>query len=215
MYILITLKRAEKLLGIAVFTRCTETPVSFTYISCKLLLLLFFLTGRIHIRLDCYIVPEPGPQGGATNTKETSQAPQQPSNTVITAAHSQDVVTTQQVMNRIADWYIAIAPRTQEGLSDFLIYMEKVRKVLVVDKASGSLIITVECSSQEILDGLWQDYLTGHLNEMAQQLLVTEDILREFGLLEVKLKITILEAEYLACRKCFLHFQGEFWCLFN
>ena len=170
------------------------------------------------MRFDCDVIPEPGPQGGATNAKEASQAPQvlpqQPSNTVIAAAHPQDV-TTQGVLNRIADWYINITPRTQEGLSGFLSYMEKARNVLVVDKASGSLIITVECSSLEILDGLWQDYLTGHLNEMAQQLLVTEDILREFGLLEVKLKITILEAEYLACRKCFLHFQGEFWCLFN
>ena len=171
------------------------------------------------MRLDCDIVPEPEPQGGATNAKEALQAPQllpqQPSNTVIAAAHPQDVVTTQQVLNRIAVWYIDIVPRTQEAPSNFLSFMEKVKKVLVVDKASGSLIITVECSSLEILDGLWQDYLTGHLNEMAQRLLVTEDILREFGLLEVKLKITILEAEYLACRKCFLHFQGEFWCLFN
>ena len=174
------------------------------------------------MRLDCDIVPQPGPQGGAINTEEAaSQAPQlspqHPSNTVIAAAHPQDVVTAaQQVLNRVAQLHLDIAPPTTlEGLSDFLRYMKEARNVLVVDKASGSLIITLECSSLEILDGLWQDYLTGHLNEMAQQLLVTEDILREFGLLEVKLKITILEVEYLACRKCFLDFQGKFWCLFK
>lgn len=84
------------------------------------------------------------------------------------------------------------------------------RKVLLVNAQMGSLIITVECSSLQILDELWEDYCTGHLNDMAQEFLVTDDILNEFGLLEVKLGISILEEEYKACRQYFLHLLGWF-----
>ena len=192
---------------------------------------LFFPTARIQMRLDCEIVPEPGSQGRAINVVETSPSPQllpqSPIKTAIattqpegqveltermpgTVPNERGGITTQRVLNRIADCYIDTMPRTQEGLSDFLKYMEKVKNVLVVEKQLGSLIITVECSSLQILDGLWEDYCTGHLNEMAQKLLVTEEILREFGLLEVNLTTTILEEDYLACRQYFLHFQGEF-----
>ena len=102
-----------------------------------------------------------------------------------------------------------VDPSKQEELNGFIEYMEKVRKVLIVDTQSGSLIITVECGSLEILDELWNDYCTGPLNKIAQEFLVTEDILGRFGLAEVKLKITILEEEYKACREYFLQYSGE------
>ena len=117
---------------------------------------------------------------------------------------------TQGVMNFITRYYLqVIRPSTEEGLNRFLEYLKEVRKVLVVDTQKGSLIITVECSSLEILEGLWEDYRTGHLNDMAQKYLVTEDILKELGLIEVKLMTTILEDEYRACREYFLQKPGE------
>ena len=144
----------------------------------------------------------------------TSGQPQSPERLVAslaTAVSSQsDVITPQQVLNRIADMYIQIVnPSSREELSEFLIYMKEFKNVLVVDKDLGSLIITVECSSLQILHELWEDYCSGHLNEVAQKLLVTEDILKEFNLLEVKLTTTILEEEFKACREYFLQFQGE------
>ena len=87
--------------------------------------------------------------------------------------------------------------------------MEKVRKVLIVGAKQGGLIITVECNSLEILDGLWEDYCKGHVKEMAQKYLVTEEVLKEFGLTEVKLTTTILKEEYRACREHLFHFLGE------
>ena len=101
-----------------------------------------------------------------------------------------------------------VDPSKPEELNGFLEYMEKVRKVLIVDTQLGSLIITVECSSLQILDQLWDDYCTGYLNEMAQTFLVTEDILKELGLIEVKLTTTILEEEYRACREYFSQHPG-------
>ena len=121
----------------------------------------------------------------------------------------------QEVLNFIgARTFQCVDPSKPEELNAFLEYMEKVRKVLIVDIQSGSLIITVECSSLEILDELWEDYCTGHLNEMAQKYLVTEEILKELGLTEVKLTTTILEDEYRACREHLLQYSGEFKGLF-
>jgi len=114
-------------------------------------------------------------------------------------------ITTQQVLNKIADSYLeTVKPSTREDHKEFVCYLQEVKKTLIVRVGSGSLIITLECSSLEILEGLWKDYCSGHLNEMAQKCLVTEDILRECGLLEVKLTTTILKKDYRACREFFI-----------
>ena len=74
------------------------------------------------------------------------------------------------------------------------------RKAVIVDVATGSLMVTIECSSLDILEGLWKDYSAGRLNEMAQRFLVTEEILDEFALDKVKLTTTIKKEEYRACQ---------------
>ena len=123
-----------------------------------------------------------------------------------------DVVpNTQDVLNMIADRHFKRRDKSNaEKLDDFVEYMERVRKVLIVDAQTGSLIITVECGSLKILDNLWVDYCTGNLNEMAQKYLVTEDILEEFGLFQVKLSTTIQEEEYRAARVYFMQGSGEY-----
>ena len=125
------------------------------------------------------------------------------------------VPSTQQVLNLAAFKYLqTIDPSKPEDMNGFVYYLEKVRNVLIVEAKQGSLIITVECSSLEILDGLWIDYCTGYLDEMAQKYLVTEQILNELGLNAVKLTTTILEEEYISCRNYFLQLSGEFKVLF-
>ena len=86
--------------------------------------------------------------------------------------------------------------------------MEKVRQTIVVDVKTGSLIITVRCTSLRILDDLWRDYCTGHLQEVAQRYLVTEDILQQLGLDSVQLTLTISEEEYKAYRENCLKNEG-------
>ena len=117
----------------------------------------------------------------------------------------------QEVLNRIADKFIQkIDPSDEEGFNGFLQYMEKVRQTIVVDVKTGSLIITVRCTSLRILDDLWEDYCTGHLQEVAQRNLVTEDILQQWGLDSVQLTLTISEEEYKAYRKNFLKNEGRY-----
>ena len=117
----------------------------------------------------------------------------------------------QDVLNLIAENYFqAIHPSNLEEFNGFLQYMQKVRQVIFVDVKRGSLIMTVRCTSLRILDELWKDYCTGHLQEVAQRYLVTEDILQQWGLDSVQLKLTISEEEYKAYRKKFLKNEGRY-----
>ena len=110
----------------------------------------------------------------------------------------------QDILKSIAGKYLrALNPASREEFNCFLQYLEEVRKILIVDVHQRSLIITTECSSLEILDELWKAHCTGTLNRMTQSL-VTEDVLKTFGLTEVKLITTIVEEEYEACREVFL-----------
>ncbi|XP_068717389.1 uncharacterized protein, partial [Montipora capricornis] len=88
-------------------------------------------------------------------------------------------------------------------MNEFVLYLERVHKAVVVGVKSGSLVITVEVSSLQSLEDLWEDYSFGHVNKMAQKFLVTKELLEEFGLLEVKLTTFIAEEEYRACQEYF------------
>ena len=124
---------------------------------------------------------------------------------------AQEVIpSAQEVMNSIAHKYFRVVdPSNPEELNGFVRFLSDVRKVLVLDAESGSLIVTVLCSSLKVLDALWYDYCTGHLNDMAQKYLVTKDVLKEFDLTELKLTTTIQGEEYIAARKFFQQGSGE------
>ena len=128
-----------------------------------------------------------------------------------TVPSAQEVIpSAQEVMNSIAHKYFRVVdPSNPEELNGFVQFLSDVRKVLVLDAQSGSLIVTVLCSSLKVLDALWYDYCTGHLNDMAQKYLVTKDVLKEFDLTELKLTTTIQGEEYIAARKFFLQGSGE------
>ncbi|KAJ7381856.1 death effector domain-containing [Desmophyllum pertusum] len=68
----------------------------------------------------------------------------------------------------------------------------------------GSLLTTVECSSLQSLEGLWEDYCSGHLNEIAQEVLVTTNVLEKLGLTDVKLKTFLSEEEYEKGKQIFM-----------
>ena len=128
-----------------------------------------------------------------------------------TVPSAQEVIpSAQEVMNSIAHKYFRVVdPSNPEELNGFVRFLSDVRKVLVLDAQSGSLIVTVLCSSLKVLDALWYDYCTGHLNDMAQKYLVTKDVLKEFDLTELKLTTTIQGEEFIAARKFFQQGSGE------
>ena len=75
------------------------------------------------------------------------------------------------------------------------------RDVNLITAAEDSIIIVVECPTLESLERLWADYLTGHLDKVAEQYLVPEEIKNELNLETIHLKTTIEEESYLNCKK--------------
>ena len=176
-----------------------------------------FPTARVRLRIDCETIPSPGQQQGPTSEivlasqEHETGVPVQGMTMEPISLHIQKAETgfptAQQVLNLAASKYLTSEP---EDLNGLVYYLEKLRKVLIVDTELGSLIITVECRSLEILDELWSDYCSGFLNKMVQKFLVTDDVLKELGVTEVKFTTTILEEEYRACRGHLLQHSGEF-----
>jgi len=176
---------------------------------------------HLRLRIDCESVAGPSTQGGATGILVAQQEPQVavqeaavvPPAVVTTGLGRESagigrIPSTQEVLNSIAlKCFQPVDPSKPEDLNGFIQYMERVRNVLIVDAKEGSLVVTVECRTLRILDELWNDYCTGHLNEMVQKFLVTEDVLKLFGLIEVKLTTTILEEDYRNCRAYFKHYE--------
>ena len=80
-------------------------------------------------------------------------------------------------------------------------YLEGALHVEVTKAVEGSLRITVVCPTLEILEGLWADYCSGHLNAVAEENLLTDDIKRRLQVKSVALKTIILEEDYLVCRQ--------------
>ncbi len=177
--------------------------------------------------MDCEAIPGAGARGGASEKETTPREPHVQSATVMPITPYQQQVSpmagfsgenvahaglppTQGVLNFIAlKYFQGVDTSNPEELNGFVNYLRDVRNVLFVGAQQGSLIITLECRSLEILEGLWEDYCSGHLNEMAQKFLVTEDVLKELGLTKVTLTTTILEEEYRNCREYFLQSAGK------
>ena len=100
----------------------------------------------------------------------------------------------------IANYLQKTPPSCKAEHDDFMAYAKKMR-LIITGVSIGSLLITVKCDSLQILERLWEDYSCGRLGEVVQRCFVTEEILTELGLAEVKLKTTISEEEYEACKK--------------
>ena len=184
---------------------------------------LCFSTAQLRLWIDCLeAISGPGPQKGPSEMKSTSQEPKVSVQGTITSSQqgalrvvdfmgeNGSLPTAEGVFNFIAlKYFDVVDPSKPEELHAFLNYLINVRKVLFVNAQQGSLIITVKCSSLEILEELWKDYCSGHLNKMAQKYLITEEILNKFGLTEVNLVTTILQEEYRACQEYFLQNAGK------
>ena len=70
--------------------------------------------------------------------------------------------------------------------------------------------ITVECSSLQVLEGLWEDYRSGHLNSVAQEMLITQQVLEKLGLTELKLETFISKDQYERGKKLLEASSGDY-----
>ena len=137
--------------------------------------------------------------------QEASAAPVTLGDTQPTVAEVLQAPNVEEILRFIASTYLQTSPpRSKDDLEAFLTYMKEIRQVFITRVDVGSLVITVKCVSLQILEDLWEDYSSGHLGEVVQKCFVTEDFLKELNLAELKLKTTMEEEEYKACRVYFV-----------
>ena len=69
---------------------------------------------------------------------------------------------------------------------------------MIREAGKGSLRIVVECRTLEILERLWDDYVSGHLNEVAEERLLTDEIKTKYEVELIELETTINMEDYMA-----------------
>ena len=112
--------------------------------------------------------------------------------------------TEREVLCKVAENYLVHSPpRTREERRELIEYLQEVGTVIRRVKLR-SLVITVKCDSLKSLEELWKMYSCGHLGKMVQDCFVTEKILKELNLAELKLKTTMDLEEYNAYKLYFL-----------
>ena len=94
-------------------------------------------------------------------------------------------------------------PQSMDERNEFLEFLEKTR-TCITGVFVGSLVITGKCDSLKSLEELWKEYSCGRLVKMVQDCFVTEKILKELNLAELKLKTTMDIEEYNAYKLYFL-----------
>ena len=93
-------------------------------------------------------------------------------------------------------WYVVCS--FKRSLELLIRYLKIKLGVDVQSCRLGSFVITVSCSSLEVLEALWNEYRTGRLKEVVQDTLVTQEVLEKLELSEVKLKTIISGEDYLS-----------------
>ena len=96
------------------------------------------------------------------------------------------------------------------GVGPFLDHLELMYDVSCLTFNLGSLIIALDCKTLKGLDKLWNDYLSGHLNKVAERHLITDEMMKNLNLRTINLKTTIDEDNYLNCRKFLMECSGEY-----
>ena len=151
-----------------------------------------------------------GGQSPAESVETRIRIPQEQASAEGTAGLSTSLELQASQQNRrvvLNFWYVVYSIKS--SLQVFINYLKMKLGVDVEDHRLGSLVITVSCSSLEVLEALWREYRTGHLNTVAEATLITAEILEKLDVSEVKLRTIISEEDYLSYKGFFNYRQGN------
>ncbi|XP_015762495.1 PREDICTED: uncharacterized protein LOC107341564 [Acropora digitifera] len=96
--------------------------------------------------------------------------------------------------------------RAMKSFTDHLIDVYCVHLVTV---GAGSVFIVLDCPTLDSLENLWSDYLAGHLDEVAERCLITDETKKKLNLETICLKATIEKENYLNCRKALVELRSS------
>ena len=134
-------------------------------------------------------------------------SPEQPS-VEATPSASTEFQGSQRNREKVLDFWSVVCS-FRESFHQLFEYLKSKLGVDVHDYRLGSLIVTVSCSSLEVLEELWEEYRTGHLNEVVQATLVTAEVLEKLNLGEVKLRTIISEEDYMSYKEFLKNSSGN------
>ena len=101
-----------------------------------------------------------------------------------------------------------------EALEAFIEYLISSYGLVLIGVGRGSVIIILECIALENLERVWNDYVSGRLDEVAQEYLVTKKMKEELKLETNCLETIIHKENYLNCMKALKElpstYSGEF-----
>ena len=148
--------------------------------------------GELNIKVDVEEIQQPG--ASATSAASGSESCPQ---TIDLQSRKEEMF-----LSIVRDYFQATRPQSIEEIERFMEYVKRMR-IIITGVSEGSLLITVRCESRMILEEVWADYSSGHLGEVVQNCFVTEKILKELNLAELRLKTTMDIEEYNACKMFF------------
>ena len=99
------------------------------------------------------------------------------------------------------------------GIYRFYAYLIGELNLMDVNFQRSSIKVIAKCRTLEILEDLWHDYCSGHLNVVAEECLITEKVKEELGMETIKLKTAILEEDYVTCKLSLMEIPGIFQLL--
>ena len=107
---------------------------------------------------------------------------------------------------------------TQQELRQFCYYLRENLDLELSEKKTDNLILTVHCRTLEILERLWEDYCSGHLDEVAEECFLADEVAqteeergekREVDVDTISLETTISKEDYLRCKKFLTEVSGK------
>ena len=102
---------------------------------------------------------------------------------------------------------------TTEGVSGLIEHIHQTYNLALKSVGLGCIEMSLQCPSLESLERLWSDYQSGHLNDVAERYLVTDDIKKKLNLKNVRLKTTIEGENYRICKMILMEEPCEFGSL--
>lgn len=122
-------------------------------------------------------------------------------------------------MRRSATLEMDMFPLTTEpDVKTFCHYLTEALGTLLSEKKPGSLTLTVHCRSLEILERVWEDYCSGHLDAVAEECFLTDETTKtkeergkksEADVDTIGLETIISEEDYLKCKKFLKEISGK------
>ena len=110
------------------------------------------------------------------------------------------VQTYAECLDHSTDKQKGVGAMTESIIKTYGLFLENV--------GMGSLIITFNCQSLKSLEHLWSDYVSGHLDKMAEQYLVTNEMKEKLNMETIGLTTTIEKENYLQCRRVLMERSG-------